>query len=208
MLLLLVIAVGCQPRKDTGFSASEKPKEKGSIELNSSESFDSLSVTSDFGGLGSVKARNVGEFFDHRLKFYKVDRPDMDICGSQVKELMLYFIDSSLVRLRYDVGHNVSNQLLDSLGLSRFKPLDSLSKELLRSKKVYDRIRRRLNGRLANYELVWRKGNAVNRFRVNRNMTDSTGSYLFYTEMTGYKKKLRELEIHYNYLEATLPATL
>ena len=204
-LLLLVLVLGCQTRKETRDHEISKPASKEPSLSYQEEGYDSLPLSSNFTDLTLVGARNVGEFFDHRLVFYKVNQPGITICGSKVNALVLYFIDSALVRLRYEVDRNVSNQLLDSLGVSRFKPLDSLSKHLLGKRRVYNKIKRQLDNRLSNYELVWRKGNAVNRFRVTHSPVDSLGHFLFYTEMKGYKKKARELETHYNYLEATLP---
>ncbi len=205
ILLALIMIMGCQARKETYENEASKPVSKEPSLSYQEEGYDSLPLASNFTDLPLAGARNIGEFFDHRLVFYKVNRPGINICGSKVNALVLYFIDSTLVRLRYEVDRNVSNQLLDSLGLSRFKPLDSLSKHLLGKRKVYNKIKRQLDSRLSNYELVWRKGNAVTRFRVTNGTVDSLGHFLFYTEMKGYKRKARELETHYNYLEATLP---
>ena len=204
LILLLIVITACQPRREAPETPPLQPIPQAVPGYHANDGYDSVKLATSFFDLELDQARNIGEFFDHRMKFYKVDRPGVEICGSKVEELVLYFIDSTLVRLRYAVDRNVSNQLLDSLGLSKFKPLDSLSKQLLGTRKVYDRMRRQLDSRLSNYELIWRKGNAVSRFRVSNGATDSLGSFLFYTEMIGYKQKVRELEAHYNYLEATL----
>ena len=202
---VMLLMMGCHTSPKTPDLQENEAFDKTSNRENAEyAAVDPVELNQHFSEMQLAGVLNIGEFFDHRLKFYKVDRPDLRICGSTVNKLVLYFIDSTLVRLRYDVDTNVSNNLLDSLGLSKFKPLDSISKHLLKSRKVYNKIKGKLDEKLSNYELVWYKGDAVSRFRVRDRAGDSTDSFLFYTEMLGYKEKRRELEAHYNYLEASL----
>ena len=151
-------------------------------------------------------AKNVGEFFDHRLRFFKIENPQLSFNRTPVKEIVLYFIDSALVKMRYELSNEVGSFLLDSLGMSRFKPLDSISKNLLSRKKVYDKYTSRLHPDLVNYELIWRTDFDLKRYRANT--LDTINQYYFYHEMYGYKQKIRELEVMYNYLEEAFPSEI
>ncbi|TRX56273.1 hypothetical protein FNH22_16675 [Fulvivirga sp. M361] len=208
-ILLLLTTVACQFSPEIRTSHDQEFFDNTvKNERLTYASVDSIELSQHLTEIQLAGTQNIGEFFDHRLRFYKIDHPDLVICGSRVNKLLLYFIDSTLVRLRYDMAGNISNQLLDSLGLSKFKPLDDKSKQLLRTRTVYNKIQGKLNDDLTDYELIWYKGDAVSRFRVHDPMGDSVDSFFFFTEMIGYKKKVRELEIHYNYLEANLPSGL
>ncbi|MEL7001739.1 MAG: hypothetical protein AAFN93_03285 [Bacteroidota bacterium] len=160
-----------------------------------------VELTTSFKNMQLVNARNIGEFFDHRLKFFKIDAPSIVIGTSPVNEMVLYFVDSTLARIRYTLEGDVSNHLLDSLGLSRFKPLDDRSKELLASKNVWNRYNKKLHEDLRNYELVWRKPGSVTRFRVRKDGRDSTNTFLYYHEMQGYKETIREIETIYQVMD-------
>lgn len=167
-------------------------------------SLDSLKLNENIDPLHINYARNIGEFFDHRLKFFAIDKPNLKINQTPVNKIVLYFVDSTLARVRYQVNEEVGSYLLDSLGLSKFKPLDSLSKALLKKKKVYDRFTSKLNPDMHNYELIWRNHDSVKRYRV-KSYPDSLITYYFYEEVHGYKKKVRELESMYSYLEHNAP---
>ncbi|UII34918.1 hypothetical protein LVD17_13990 [Fulvivirga ulvae] len=200
LLIMVFVTAGCNQYRPTearleitkdNFKKNNDPVQGNFKEVGLKEKMSALSL----GG-----ARNIGEFFDHRLIFYKVDYPAMSIGRSSVEELVFYFMDSALVKLRYKVRGDVSDFLLDSLGLSRFKPLDEYSMQQLDSGSIVQRYGGyyELNKKLENYELVWREGNTVSRFRVSNRATDSLMTCFFYHEIDGYDSKIREMEQLYN----------
>lgn len=148
-------------------------------------------------------AQNIGEFFDRRLIFYKIDYPAVQIGPANVEELVFYFVDSALVKLRYKVRNDVSDFLLDSLGVSKFKPLDEYSRYQVDSGSIVRKYGGyyELNKKLSNYELVWREGNTVSRFRVSNRTTDSLRTCFFYHEIDGYESKIREMERLYSAID-------
>lgn len=202
-LIAVVLASCTQTHSPSAKLRAEQSIKRSKPIIGKETSVATISLKSIFQFTDLSQARNIGEFFDHRLRFYKIDQPDITINKSPVDELVMYFIDSTLARMRYEVKEEVGSYLLDSLGMSKFKPLDSISKVLLKNKNVYDRITSRLNPELHNYELIWRNEGSVKRYKVKT--YDSLTKYYYYHEMYGYKQKIRELEAMYYYLENSLP---
>ncbi|MBL6444907.1 hypothetical protein JMN32_01210 [Fulvivirga sp. 29W222] len=203
LLIVSIAIVSCseyrstKARLDITKEKFNKPSELVQGDFKEVELKEKMSMLS-LGG-----ARNIGEFFDRRLIFYKVDYPAMTIGRAHVEELVFYFMDSALVKLRYKIKNDVSDFLLDSLGLSRFKPLDEYSKQQLDSGSIVKKYGGyyELNKALRNYELVWRDGNTVSRFRVSNRATDSLMTCFFYHEIDGYDSKIREMEQLYNAID-------
>lgn len=197
----LIAATGCQkyrPSEGKIEIVEESYKEQEQIVPGD---FDRVELSDKLSAVSLGGARNIGEFFDHRLVFYKIDYPDIKFGRTRVEELVFYFVDSALVKLRYKVRGNVSDYLLDSLGLSKFKPLDEHSKEQLEEGDIVKRYGGyyELNKTLKNYELIWRERNTISRFRVSS--SDSLLSYFYYHEINGYESKIRELELLYHALD-------
>jgi len=204
ILVLFVVLASCtQMHSPSAKLQTEQAVKRSNPIIGTEPSVASISLKSSFQLTDLSQARNIGEFFDHRLRFYKIDQSDITINRSPVDELVMYFIDSTLARIRYEVKEEIGSYLLDSLGMSKFKPLDSISKVLLKNKNVYDRITSRLNPALHNYELIWRNESSIKRYKVKT--YDSLTKYYYYHEMYGYKQKIRELEAMYYYLENSLP---
>ncbi len=203
---IFIFLFSCNEKPPIKYNSKSKPEKEVRIEeLTEDIDIEEVKLASNYQQLALSNARNIGEFFDHRIKFFKIDAPAMSIGPSEVDEVVLYFVDSTLARIRYRLKEDVSNYLMDSLGVSRFKPLDERSKELLASKTVWNKYKRKLHEDLRNYELVWRKLSSVTRFRVNRDEKDSITSFLYYHEMPGYKAKVREIETLYNLMDKTSP---
>lgn len=209
LLVVVSLFLGCQ--NSTRIDKIESPEGTTTVESKAPSAFSSsehiATLNTKHSSLNLDNAKNIGEFFDHRLKFFKIQQPKIKIHETPVEELVLYFIDSTLVKMRYQVNEEVGSFLLDSLGLSKFKPLDSISKELLKKKAVYNRITSRLNPELKNYELIWRNDHSVKRYRV-KTFKDSTVNRYYYHELLGYKKKVKELEVMYYYMENAVPTPL
>lgn len=200
--IILLLISGCinkttQRNDESEVSGKYLEEELSEVEIKA------LKLNSNYQAIDLVGTKNVGEFFDHRLRFYKIDKPDITINKTPVDELVLYFIDSALVKMRYELSNEVGSYLLDSLGMSKFKPLDDLSKDLLTRRKVYDKFTSRLHPDLSNYELIWRTDLDIRRYRVKS--YDTLTKYFFYHEMYGYRQKVRELEVMYQMLEESIP---
>lgn len=201
-LLILFLTLSCQRQPRLEYQTESDPVSASRVIRTVEDTpVDELQLSISYNDLTLVNSRNIGEFFDHRVKFFKIDAPNMSIGSSDVNEVVLYFIDSTLARIRYTLNQDVSDFLLDSLGVSRFKPLDDRSKELLASKNVWNKYNNKLHQDLRNYELVWRKQGSVTRFRVRKDSRDSLNSFLYYHEMQGYKATIREIETIYKVMD-------
>lgn len=201
-VIIIAISFSCKRQPQLDYQTESDPvRAERTIRTVEYTPVDDLELSTSYNDLTLGNSRNIGEFFDHRVKFFKIDAPDISIGSSDVNEVVLYFIDSTLARIRYTLDEDVSNFLLDSLGVSRFKPLDDRSKELLASKNVWNRYNKKLHEDLRNYELVWRKPGSVTRFRVRKDGRDSVNTFLYYHEMQGYKATIREIETIYQVMD-------
>lgn len=206
VVLLGLMLFACNDKGPETYQPKVKPEKQRPLRPSDADvDMEEIELSSSYQNMALSGARNIGEFFDHRIRFFKIDAPNMTIGNSKVDDVVLYFVDSTLARIRYSLHEDVSNFLMDSLGVSRFKPLDDRSKELLASHNVWNKYNRKLHEDLRNYELVWRKSETVTRFRVYRNEQDSVRSFTYYHEIPGYKDKIREIETLYNIMDKATP---
>lgn len=207
LVIIALLALGCGRDYKPDRAPSQRAADtRHEISVTVENNYESAMLQDKISAVSLKSARNIGEFFDHRLKFYKIKRPALKMGPVPVDEVVFYFIDSALVKLRYQVSRNVSDYLLDSLGLSKFKPMDDHSREVLAGGTLVKRYggMYELDKSLENYELIWRKSNTVSRFRVSSHEADSIVTYYFYHELNGYDAKIRELETLYYVLDKSV----
>ncbi|UII20617.1 hypothetical protein [Fulvivirga ligni] len=205
LFLSLVAIVACTRTNSVDHLASNnrKPLSKAQIRRIGGGT-DSVVLSTSLAMVNFGYARNIGEYFDKRLKFYKLDQPNLKIHQAPVSGLVMCFIDSTLAKIRYEVDEEVGSYLLDSLGMSKFKALDDVSKEMVKKRKIYDKYCRCLNPELKNYELIWRDESSVSRYKV-KTYDSANVKYYFSQEMYGYKNKVRELERVYQIIDKNMP---
>ena len=202
-VVLLILSISCTNQPDSIVKDNASTNEEVAIGVTEIEE-GAIELNKNFRLINLANAENIGEFYDHRLRFFEIKKPDITFYKTPVDELVLYFIDSTLVKLRYEIREDVGSYLLDSLGMSKFKPLDSLSRALIAQRQVYNKVTSRLNPELENYELIWRDNSSVKKYKV-KNYGDSLKKHYFYHEMYGFDKKIKELEVLYYYLEQAAP---
>ena len=202
LLVVVVIFSCCDTRKYQAEHISTTHDEIVEEEEHSPDNFDQVRLTDNISALTLGGAQNIGEFYDRRLIFYRIDNPGMKIGNSKVRELVFYFVDSALVKLRYKIRDEVGNQLLDSLGLSAFSPLDDYAVKQIETHNVISKVNGhyKLNANLNNYELIWRRDGNVSKYKASM-QADSSHTYYFYHEIDDYTQQLRLLEAYYKHKE-------
>ena len=146
--------------------------------------------------------KHFGDFFDDRLTIYFSDNPDLSIGKARVKFLMLYFIDTRLVKVRYHLDYDISNYLVDSLGVCKIKSSDVENMAILKSGTILLKSKTgiHLNPELSDYELIWDRYVVESRFVVDPDHFslydfDSTKSeFVYIDQLKSYKKRLHKLE--------------
>jgi len=119
-----------------------------------------------------------GKFFEDRIEFHIVDKPDLTLFKSQVKELTFYHIDEELAKKKFLMSSDISSDLMDMYGGFKLKPLDSVTKVLAKNQPIIKRVgqRRFLNEELNHYELKWIKEDKTIRYKVS---ADTLGAKTF-----------------------------
>lgn len=146
--------------------------------------------------------KHFGDFFDDRLRFYYTDNPGLRIGKAHVQFLMLYFIDNRLVKIRYHLNNDISNYLIDSLGMCKIKSSDSTNMAILKSGPVLyrNKNRVRLNPDLDDYEMIWDRYVVESRYITDPDLHsqydfDSTRSrYVYIDQLKSFKRRIYELE--------------
>ncbi len=136
-----------------------------------------------------------GEFFSERAHFYIVKRPNMNLFGSPVEQVTLYFIDSVLAKSSYRLETNISNRLINSLGKFSIRALNDSNSVMMKTAKVVTKENGwyRLNPDLNQYQLSWKRREyniymKVHRPRIDEPVVD------FIEEVNYYRDALSDLE--------------
>lgn len=108
-----------------------------------------------------------GGFFADRLMFYHLKYPGINFRGADVKEIYLYFIDDSLVKVRYEFKEDILTKITDYMQSGN----PDLNETLRISWNFPDR-----------------------RVMYSRMPVGQEHNYFLYEEVHGYKKLVREAE--------------
>ena len=112
--------------------------------LNSSIDDNNLSKFDYFGG-----------FYDNQLKVYYAKHVDQNINSAEVNFIALYFVDSLLAKVKYGLSENLTNVLIDSLGIPKTikhsqENIKSFDKVAYTNQSLF-----RLNPEIKSYKLIW-----------------------------------------------------
>ncbi|MEM8894677.1 MAG: hypothetical protein AAGC88_08875 [Bacteroidota bacterium] len=136
-----------------------------------------------------------GEFFDERAHFYILKKPNMNLFGSPVEQVTLYFIDSVLAKSSYRLETNISNRLINSLGKFSIKALNDSNSVKMKTAKVVTKENGwyRLNPDLDQYQLSWKRREYNIYMKVHKPRIDEE-AIDFIEEVNYYKNALRYIE--------------
>jgi len=204
-LIFLVYLFSCQPKErsiEKQETVSEIPK---TIKKRSTSHRIDLDQYRLYHTIDQVDLRGFkkfGTFFGDRLSFYFLDDPEMSIGKANVHFLMLYFMDDRLVKVRYHIDDNISNYLVDSLGMCKIRTSDAANKTILETGSAVIKNKRgiRLNPALDNYELIWDRYVVETRLVVDPdqksqyNFKSVPSNYVYIDQLKSYKRRISELE--------------
>lgn len=135
-----------------------------------------------------------GKFFSDRAEFYVIENPELYVSNTEVEELTLYFIDSTLCKKKYKLADDISAELMKSYGAFKFTPLNRHTKELSKTESIVLKTASgiRINKKLNRYQMKWDEREVLIKYRLSR---DSTEIEIYLEEELGaYKHLLRFAE--------------
>ncbi|MFY0688500.1 MAG: hypothetical protein JXQ90_15095 [Cyclobacteriaceae bacterium] len=129
-----------------------------------------------------------GDFFNERVTFYVEDNPETFYAGQEVIHLITTTIDGKVAKRKYILKDNIINNLIDSYGNFRFRPLSPECRSLTDSLGVLKG--RALNPSLSNYRVTWQLDNrSITYTHEDRDTT----SFIMTEEWHAYKQALRHV---------------
>ena len=135
-----------------------------------------------------------GRFFKDRAEFYVVEKPEMFISNTLVKELTLYFIDGILCKKKYALANDISSELMKSYGSFKFLPLNPNTRTIIQKEPVVIKTPTGnvLNDKLDRYEMKWYKEEVLIKYGFSE---DSVTTDIFLVEeLSAYKYLLDAAE--------------
>lgn len=135
-----------------------------------------------------------GKFFNDRAEFFIIESPSNTLYQSGIHSITLFHLDGRLQQTKYVVEENIESKLLQHLGPCKIIPLDSVSKVVAASQKIVTSEKGRLvmNPLLTHYELKWTDEDKLIRYRVRRDQTKETFTYI--ESSKNYEQEMKEIE--------------
>ncbi len=141
-------------------------------------------------------------FFDNRLKFFYTTDPGLTLGTSQVDMIMLYFLDNRLVKIRYHMEEDITEFLMDSLGLGDLKTRFNNHKKIYATRTNIDRFRdyERRNGNVGGYDIVWDRNIIYSTYKVDPTSSSLyafdtiAAGYVYIDQLKSYRKRLIAIE--------------
>ncbi len=135
-----------------------------------------------------------GKFFNDRAEFFIIESPSNTLYQSGIHSITLFHLDGRLQQTKYVVEENIESKLLQHLGPCKIIPLDSISKVVAASQKIVTSEKGELvlNPLLTHYELKWIDEDKLIRYRVRRDQTKETFTYI--ESSKNYEQEMKEIE--------------
>lgn len=199
LCLVCLSLVACQQtglRHDqadnTTLAASDVPSRSPGA-ITDSKTTIALNVHRDMVDLTGFK--DLGAFHFRRLHFYSKKNPGISIGPAKVEQVTLYFIDRTIVKLRYKLSEDISGYLVDSLTTNTERAPD-----LKRSWSKYRQLRWNYFNKTIIYQNRCPEEDLAN--ELTNEKCDS--GYWLYAELPGYRTKVKELETVAKYVREYL----
>ena len=135
-----------------------------------------------------------GKFFQERAEFYIIENPNKTIYSRPVKSITLYFLDGMLAKTKYELDEDISDELIKSYGNFTVRGYDTLTRRLVKSKRIIDVIdnKKTLNKSLTNYQLRWNLDSKFVYARVDKSGPRKRFEYI--ESLKDYETKYRSVQ--------------
>ncbi len=125
-----------------------------------------------------------GEFYHDRAAYYIIDRPEIFIGSARVLELTLYFVDDILLRKKYLLHKDISNELIMAFGSFKFRPLDKVSSDFIKEGHTVITSDYEIDNRLKKFRLSWEE--EIMNVEMNVIEDSLSGTYTYIEEHPEY----------------------
>jgi hypothetical protein len=135
-----------------------------------------------------------GRFFKQRAEFYVIENPNKTLYNKPVRSITFYFLDGALAKTKYELDHDISDELIQSYGTFTIKGYDTLTRGLFKREKIIsgNDDRKVLNKNLTNYELKWDLESKFVFTRVDKSAKKKKFEYI--EALKHYSSKFKQLE--------------
>ena len=194
LLAILMSLLSCDVETETKEPVDETPL-LPSVAQPKPKKIDPAKLTSYLERKYMPQARLFGVFFQDRMQFHIVDEPDLTLFKQSVDELTFYHIDEELCKKKFQMGGDISESLIYTLGNFKLKPLDSVTTALAKAGPILIREgdRKYLNTAFRNYEWRWEKEDRLIRY-LTESDTAGIKSFTYSEEDPDYKFQLKTLK--------------
>ncbi|MGB3468277.1 MAG: hypothetical protein WBA74_23530 [Cyclobacteriaceae bacterium] len=133
-----------------------------------------------------------GTFFKGRASYFHNHKDTLfhgkDIIG---RDLLICFFDNQIARLKYNLDTDISSLLMKKYGSFKMRPLDSLSRTVVKTGKVIikenDSVS--INRKIRNYELTWTRADKQIVFKRAQGF-GAHNSYIYEERIPDYKSSM------------------
>lgn len=135
-----------------------------------------------------------GKFFGDRAEFFVIQDSNSKIHDSQVKTIILYYLDERHCQSKYVLSDNICNVLIARYGRFSITPLDQENKKLLENSPIVIKQdgKTSLNNIFTRVELAWKLADKTIRFRLDRNSVDE--EFVYTEHIPEYEDVFRGIE--------------
>ncbi len=154
--LVLILVVGCTKAGQNHTAPSNVPLASNS-ETTHTPKFIDYEIADYKEEVNLDPKTEFGKFHNDRLTIHIIDNPQETLFSHPTKSLTLYFIDSVLCKKKYELGIDISSDLMTSYGSFSFKPLDWNTRDLAKDNGVLvtQEKKKSINPQLKKYRMKW-----------------------------------------------------
>lgn len=146
--------------------------------------------------------RFYSSFFDDRLKFFYRTDPGLTLGNTGINLIMLYFLDDRLVKIRYHLDKDVTDHLLDSLGLGELKTRYNFRKKIYSTRTNIEKFRKHQEGKgeSGNFEIIWDRNIIYSTYQVDPGPVNLyafdtvSAEFVYVDQLKSYRRRLIEIE--------------
>ena len=160
-IFLSVLAACGTPESTATNDAAEKPDTVAALShvpFAATQVYDTVSRL-DYAN-EQIGDKLFGSFYEDRATYYVIPNPDRKLYGQSVDRMVLYYLDSEMLKVQYSLSEDIVHQLIRDYGKFRLKALDSASQVLLENNRfwVQNEGGIKLSDSLSAYRLTWEIG--------------------------------------------------
>ncbi|WP_420580335.1 hypothetical protein [Reichenbachiella sp.] len=176
---LLIISWGCLDRHKA--RVLEDADGSNSGDITAASVWDKTNINSEKAEITPTDENLFGKFYNDRIEFHIIDKPNFELHQAGVKKVTLYYIDSVLCKKKYELDRPIADELAKIYGKLSYKSLNRATDSLAREMGIVLQSENgnRLNPYLKKYQLKWKVDDKVIYFR---HLEDSLNTSNFYIE--------------------------